>query len=58
VCDALLNSFLMTAIASGLTISSDNDSNLCASLRRERTSRLNISPVFNTPYLANCRLGH
>ena len=49
VCDALLNLFMMTGIASGLTISSDHGSNFCARLTREFMSRLNISPVFSTP---------
>jgi hypothetical protein len=49
VCDALLNLLMMTGIASGLTISSDNGSNFCSKLTREFMSRLNISPVFSTP---------
>jgi hypothetical protein len=40
---------MMTGIASGLTISSDNGSSFCAKLTREFMSCLDISPVFSTP---------
>ena len=49
VCDALLNLFMTTGIASGMIISSDNGSNFRSALTREFMSRLNISPVFSTP---------
>ena len=48
-CEALLISFMMNGIASGLTVSSDNGSHLCSKLTREFMSRLNISPVFSKP---------
>jgi len=41
--------FMMTGIASGMIISSDNGSNFRSALTSEFLTRLNISPVFSTP---------
>jgi len=49
VCDALFSLFMMTGIASGMIISSDNGSNFRSVLTCEFLTRLNISPVFSTP---------
>jgi len=49
VCDALISLSVMTGIASGMIISSDNGSNFRSALTREFLTRLNISPVFSTP---------
>ena len=49
VCDALLNMFAVTGVASDVVISSDNGSNFTAALTQEVMRRLGISPVFSTP---------
>jgi len=49
VCDALLQLFSFTGVASQCVISSDQGSNYTAQLTREFLKRLSVSPRFNTP---------
>jgi hypothetical protein len=49
VCEALLQVFAQTGIASGMTLSSDNGSNFAASLTREFLKKMGCSPRFITP---------
>jgi transposase InsO family protein len=49
VCDALLELFSFTGVASQCVISSDQGSNFTAQLTREFMKRLGVSPRFNTP---------
>jgi len=49
VCDALLQLFSFTGVASQCMISSDQGPNFPAQLTREFLKRLGVSPRFNTP---------
>jgi transposase InsO family protein len=49
VCDALLQLFSFTGVASQCVISSDQGANFTAQLTREFMKRLGVSPRFNTP---------
>ena len=49
VCDALLNLFSITGVASQCVISSDQGPNFTAQITREFLKRLGVSPRFNTP---------
>ena len=49
VCDALLQLFSFTGVASQCVISSDQGSNFTAQLTQEFLKRLGVSPRFNTP---------
>ena len=52
----VVDSFMKTGIAPGLTLSSDKGSHFCAKLTLEFMSRLNILPVFNTPWHPQARV--